>query len=96
MPFEAAERTLEVVFGTTTTTSALPDTVSPFDLRSLLSHADWAKILRTVGIEILSTKVSEHATAYLLSESSLFVWSERFLLKTCGQSMPLLVLSMLL
>ena len=44
----------------------------------------WAKVVGKANAEILDTISNEHCDAYLLSESSLFVWHDRFLMLTCG------------
>ena len=44
----------------------------------------WATVVDKANAEILSSISNEHCDAYLLSESSLFVWDNRFLMLTCG------------
>jgi S-adenosylmethionine decarboxylase len=44
----------------------------------------WKEMLAIVNCQVLSTLKNEHADAYLLSESSMFVYSHRLTLKTCG------------
>ena len=41
-------------------------------------------MLDLVNCKVLSVLESEHANAYLLSESSMFVWPHKLVLKTCG------------
>ena len=55
------------------------------DLRALPTRF-WHQVVGKCEATILSVQHSSHCDAYLLSESSLFVWSERLLLITCGQT----------
>ena len=72
--FEGTEKKLEVV--------VTPD-FPP--LRSLGDGA-WRDIVESAGAEVLSTLRSERCDAYLLSESSLFVFDDWFVLITCGRT----------
>jgi len=54
------------------------------------------KTKEPVGIERSVYRGDEGCTAYLLSESSLFVFKNRVIIKTCGTTTPLLVLDPLL
>lgn len=49
----------------------------------------WADFVGRAGATILSSIKNDQVTAYLLSESSLFVWEKRALMITCGQMTPL-------
>ncbi|TPH15653.1 adenosylmethionine decarboxylase [Litorilituus lipolyticus] len=54
---------------------------------SLLKDFDdefWHKLVKQCGAKILSSIENEHCKAFLLSESSLFVWHNRLLIVTCG------------
>lgn len=44
------------------------------------------KLLKFVRCEILSCRKTEHLDGYVLSESSMFVYKDRIVLKTCGQT----------
>ncbi|KAJ1732125.1 spermidine resistance protein [Coemansia sp. Benny D160-2] len=46
--------------------------------------AEWREMLDLVHCQILSTLSSDHVDAYLLSESSFFVYPHKLVLKTCG------------
>ncbi|AQS36511.1 Adenosylmethionine decarboxylase [Shewanella psychrophila] len=49
-----------------------------------LSYAFWQTLVASAGAEIISTVRNESCDAYLLSESSLFVWDGRIRMLTCG------------
>jgi len=55
-----------------------------------IEKSTWDEILALSHISILSIKSNDHFDAYLLSESSLFVYPYKIYLKTCGISSPLL------
>ncbi len=48
--------------------------------------AFWTNLVEVAGAKILSSIKSSSCDAYLLSESSLFVWDDRFTMITCGQT----------
>ena len=50
------------------------------------SNSFWEKLVETSGAKILSEVSNLDAKAYLLSESSLFVWKHHFLMITCGET----------
>jgi len=71
--FEGAEKKLEIV------------------IREGLSFFDWPEknfidLVDAAGTKILSKIENPQCRAYLLSESSLFVWSDRITMITCGQT----------
>ncbi|KAL5477068.1 hypothetical protein EMCRGX_G023810 [Ephydatia muelleri] len=74
--YEGAEKLLELWFH-------LPDGSSPMGIRTI-PQASWRKLLKLVKCEVLSVITNDTTDAYLLSESSLFVFSNRVILKTCG------------
>jgi len=49
-----------------------------------VSPAEWGYLLQSFGCRILNVEKNEKFDAYLLSESSLFVYPTRVILKTCG------------
>ncbi len=69
--FEGPEKKLEIVFKSS---------------MGLLSYdrAFWEELVSLASAQILSSIESENCQAYLLSESSLFVWDDRIMLITCG------------
>lgn len=70
--FEGSEKKVEV--------TVTPETKS---LRSW-SQDKWYDVVRSAGAQILSAIKGPSCDAYLLSESSLFVWDHRFTMITCG------------
>jgi ornithine decarboxylase len=92
--FEGPEKTLMLEFKRTKAGS----------LREIPDDT-WSMILKTANCEILSKVASADVkkarrqrgvTAYLLSESSLFVYDNKVVLKTCGKTTPLAALPELL
>ena len=55
------------------------------DLRKL-GDDFWTEMVEACAATVLSTLRNEVCDAYLLSESSLFVWQDRLVLITCGQT----------
>jgi len=84
--FEGPEKKLEVYF---------EESASP---RGLLVYGPetWSELLTEAACTILHRETSPDFDAYLLSESSLFVFPHRVILKTCGCTTLLLVLPKLL
>ena len=72
--FEGPEKKLEIILSR--------------PVKGLRSNADgrWDRIVKASGSWIISTARTPAMDAYLLSESSLFVWENRILLITCGQT----------
>lgn len=81
--FEGPEKKLEVYF------SRSP---SSADGLRQVSTADLSDMLDMASCSILHHKHNAHFDAYLLSESSCFVFPDRVILKTCGTTTLLLVL----
>ncbi|MFW2389341.1 MAG: hypothetical protein ACN4G0_13460 [Polyangiales bacterium] len=72
--FEGPEKKLEVVV-----TPNFPP------LRSL-GDAVWQGVVEAAGAKVVSVLRAEHCDAYLLSESSLFVFDDWFVMITCGRT----------
>jgi S-adenosylmethionine decarboxylase len=53
-----------------------------------LGRGFWERVTRSAGAQILSHIGNERCDAYLLSESSLFVFDHKFVLLTCGKTRP--------
>ncbi|ROT34601.1 S-adenosylmethionine decarboxylase [Sodiomyces alkalinus F11] len=91
--FEGPEKLLEVWFAPGP--NALPPGAKPNGLKAV-SADTWVTMLDMVNCKILSVLESETVDAYLLSESSLFVFPHKLILKTCGTTTLLLGLQRLL
>lgn len=76
--FEGPEKNLQVIFSNCS--SSLLE----------ISKDYWEKMLQGINCSIISQKSNHKCTAYILSESSLFVFKDRVILKTCG-TIPLLL-----
>ncbi len=74
MVFEGSEKKIEIVVSDSTG-----------DLR-LLGRKYWEKIVSKCNAEIISEIKNDEMIAYLLSESSLFVWKNSILMITCGKT----------
>ncbi|KAG8529703.1 uncharacterized protein KY384_005184 [Bacidia gigantensis] len=74
------EKLLEVWFSASPT--ALPPS-APAGLKTVPAET-WKEMLELVNCKVLSVVESEHVDAYLLSESSMFVFPHKLILKTCG------------
>ena len=79
-PFEGTEKTMEVEFIPTTDG---PSADGDNGLRGI-SREDWQDIVSCCQATILSELSDTHVDSYLLSESSLFVYRHKIVVKTCG------------
>ena len=73
MLFEGSEKKAEIIINS--------------DKMSFLNDFDqsfWEEMVDACHAKILSSISNDNCTAYLLSESSLFVWHDRILILTCG------------
>ncbi|KAK3308443.1 S-adenosylmethionine decarboxylase [Chaetomium strumarium] len=91
--FEGPEKLLEVWFSPSP--NALPAGVKENGLKAV-SPSTWEGMLDMVNCKVLSIVKSDHVDAYLLSESSMFVFPHKIILKTCGTTTLLLGLRRLL
>jgi S-adenosylmethionine decarboxylase len=71
--FEGSEKKAEVVVNNQT-----------LSLLNDVSNEFWQELVECCNAKILSSIEHDHCKAFLLSESSLFVWDDRFLILTCG------------
>ena len=100
-PFEGPEKLLELWFAeeprdVTACRWSDPDArPGHFGLRSV-PKAVWETMLDIVKCKVLSVIQGTHVDAYLLSESSMFVFPHKLILKTCGTTTLLLGLEKLL
>ena len=79
--FAGPEKLLEVWFSASS--NSLPAATAPAGLKVVPSEI-WKDMLDLVNCKVLSIIESEHVDAYLLSESSMFVFPHKLILKTCG------------
>ena len=82
--FEGPEKKLEIIL-----LSPQPGLRSNIDNR-------WNRVVQSSLSKIVNKISNEHLDAYLLSESSLFVWEDRILMITCGQTTLVKALSEIL
>ena len=75
------EKLLEVWFSASSDT--LPVSTAAVGLKNVPTSA-WKEMLELVNCQVLSIVESEQVDAYLLSESSMFVFPHKLILKTCG------------
>ena len=80
--FEGPEKNLQVIF------NKLYYDTGTGTLRSI-NQERWQEMLNYAKCKILSKLENEKCVSYILSESSLFVYDDRIILKTCGTT-PLL------
>jgi len=78
--FEGPEKKLEILFSE-----------PPARLRGN-DDGRWDRVVQAGGAEILHGIHTAAVDAYLLSESSLFVWDQRLVMITCGRTTPALAL----
>ncbi|EZG43626.1 S-adenosylmethionine decarboxylase [Gregarina niphandrodes] len=102
IPFEGVEKRLVIQFARVHEDEALPFgewsdeglVKSPLSM----SAAEWQSVLNEACCEVVSEvsqtnrSTGEVTRVYLLSESTLTVWKQGFLLKTCGRTTPFLAL----
>lgn len=85
--FEGPEKLLEVWFAPAA--DNLPAGTHKDGLKAV-SPETWEGMLDLVNCKVLSRIGSDHVDAYLLSESSMFVFPHKLILKTCGTTTLLL------
>lgn len=77
--YEGTEKLLEVWF------TKSDNRTDQCDLRKI-QRSSWESMLKFARCEILSMRRTEHLDGYVLSESSMFVYKDRIIMKTCGQT----------
>jgi S-adenosylmethionine decarboxylase len=60
------------------------------------ADARWRAVVRATGAEVCRVFQYREIDSYILSESSLFVWDDRILLLTCGQTTPVAAIPLIL
>ncbi|CEH13962.1 S-adenosylmethionine decarboxylase [Ceraceosorus bombacis] len=100
-PFEGPEKLLELWFAPSA--SALPNTAmsgtsaqGPKRGLCAIERPRWEAMLDLVSCKVLSVIENENCDAFLLSESSMFVFPHKLILKTCGTTTLLLGLERIL
>ncbi|KAJ6022122.1 hypothetical protein N7540_007626 [Penicillium herquei] len=78
--FEGPEKLLEVWFAPSANELGA---AGPEGLKKVPGEI-WKDMLDLVNCQVLSVVSSDDVDAYLLSESSMFVWPHKLILKTCG------------
>lgn len=88
--FEGPEKRLEIDFK--------KNTKRPLGLRELSSedNAKWQEMLEFAKCTIIGSTKNEHFDSYVLSESSLFVYPFKLMIKTCGTTTLLRIIPKLL
>eukprot|EP00467_Chlorarachnion_reptans_P019486 CAMPEP_0114500392 /NCGR_PEP_ID=MMETSP0109-20121206/7938_1 /TAXON_ID=29199 /ORGANISM="Chlorarachnion reptans, Strain CCCM449" /LENGTH=364 /DNA_ID=CAMNT_0001678047 /DNA_START=255 /DNA_END=1349 /DNA_ORIENTATION=+ len=81
--FEGPEKVLELWFAPVDSDANDKKTAPEKGLRAI-ERKVWEKMLNLVKCQVISTIGNEHLDAYLLSESSMFVYPRQLVLKTCG------------
>lgn len=85
--FEGVEKVLEIDF--------TPDCGPARGLREI-TRAQWDEVLQDARCTILDTLSNDRVDSYVLSESSLFVYPLKLIMKTCGTTTLLMSLPRLL
>lgn len=85
--FEGVEKVMEIDFA--------PGFGSERGLREI-ARGDWDAVLRDAKCTILDSLSNDRLDSYVLSESSLFVYPLKLVLKTCGTTTLLMALPRLL
>ncbi|XP_006460983.1 hypothetical protein AGABI2DRAFT_178340 [Agaricus bisporus var. bisporus H97] len=89
-PFEGPEKLLEIWFApSAASVPGIPDADGRIGLRRI-DRKVWEDMLDIVKCKVLSTMDGLEMDAYLLSESSFFIFPHKLILKTCGTTLNLL------
>lgn len=54
-----------------------------------VTHGEWEAVVKAAKTQVLSSMTTQGFTSFLLSESSLLVYPRQVVLKTCGTTVPL-------
>jgi S-adenosylmethionine decarboxylase len=71
--FEGSEKKVQIIVNE-----------SKLSLLKDIADVFWHDLVKSSGAKVLSIIENKHSKAFLLSESSLFIWSNKLLLITCG------------
>eukprot|EP00929_Paragymnodinium_shiwhaense_P047997 TRINITY_DN24336_c0_g1_i1.p1 TRINITY_DN24336_c0_g1~~TRINITY_DN24336_c0_g1_i1.p1 ORF type:complete len:400 (-),score=72.64 TRINITY_DN24336_c0_g1_i1:188-1387(-) len=77
--FEGTEKRIEIDFAEGTNGSTLLS----------VDKAGWEEVVRLCKTTVISSRVTEEFTSFVLSESSLIVYPTKVIIKTCGRTVPL-------
>ena len=91
--FEGPEKLIEIWFKPPMST--LDQQTRSMGLRAV-DRSHWEDMLKIVRCQVLSVISNDECDAYLLSESSMFVYANRLMIKTCGTTMLLNAVSRIL
>lgn len=91
--FEGPEKLLEIWFYPSA--DDISKSTGPKSTLREIEVAKWVEVLKLVECQVLSVRSTKVMDAFLLSESSLFVYDHRITLKTCGTTTTLLCLQRL-
>ncbi|CAG8597704.1 18235_t:CDS:2, partial [Racocetra fulgida] len=93
--FEGPEKLLEIWFEPSPNYIVKGNSSTNIGLRSV-ERKIWDDMLNIVKCKILNMIENDHVDAYLLSESSMFVYQHKIILKTCGTTTLLVAIPRLL
>lgn len=91
--FEGPEKLLEIWFYPSA--KDIPQESSSKSTLRDIEVSKWVEVLKLVKCEVLSVRSTNSMDAFLLSESSLFVYDHKITLKTCGTTTTLFCLQRL-
>ena len=94
--FEGTEKNLEVLFRRISSWKDAPPSNSVRKSLRDIPVTTWNEILALAGCQILTSSSNQYFDAYVLSESSLFVYPFKCVLKTCGRTTLLRALKKIL
>ncbi|KAF0477121.1 S-adenosylmethionine decarboxylase [Gigaspora margarita] len=93
--FEGPEKLLEIWFEPSPNYIIKDNSSTNIGLRSI-ERGIWDDMLNIVKCKIINMIENDHVDAYLLSESSMFVYQHKIILKTCGTTTLLAAIPRLL
>jgi S-adenosylmethionine decarboxylase len=84
--YEGSEKKLELTFNLNAAEGVAANAARVLESLRDLPRTFWASVVDSTGAKIISELSSSHVDAYLLSESSLFVFKDRVVMITCGRT----------
>lgn len=73
--FEGSEKKAEIIVN-----------ANSINLLTDIDNSFWTELVNCCHAQILSSIENQYCKAFVLSESSLFIWQDRFLILTCGET----------